>query len=56
MQFFVPSKSVPIIGSDTSEKLQLIKRCFLINGMEPQIADKYEVLFNDIGCLESNIK
>ena len=57
VQFFVvPAKSVPIIGLNTCEKLQLIKRCFLINGMDPQLSDKYESLFDDIGCLQSKYK
>ena len=57
MQFFVvPAKSAPIIGLNTCEKLQLIKRCFLINGMDPQLSDKYESLFDDIGCLQGKYK
>ena len=57
MQFFVvPAKSVPIIGLNTCEKLPLIKRCFLINGMDLQLSDKYESLFDDIGCLQGKYK
>ena len=54
--FVVPAKSVPVIGLNTCEKLQLIKRCFLINGMDPQLSDKYESLFDDIGCLQGKYK
>ena len=57
VQFFVvPAKSVPIIGLNTCEKLQLIKRCFLINGMDPQLSDKHESLFDDIDCLQGKYK
>ena len=54
--FVVPAKSVPFIGLNTCEKLQLIKRCFITNGMDPQLSDKYESLFDDICCLQGKYK
>ena len=57
VQFFVvPAKSVPVIGLNTCEKLQLIKRCFLINSMDPRLSDMYESLFDDIGCFQGKYK
>ena len=51
MQFLVvPTKSNPIIGLKTCERLNLIKRVMLINDSDPSIFDEYDV-FGELGCL-----
>ena len=49
VQFIVPTKSNPIIGLETCERLNLIKRVMLINDSDPSIFDEY--LFGELGCL-----
>ena len=51
MQFIVvPTKSNPIIGLKTCERLNLIKRVMLINDSDPSIFDEYDV-FGELRCL-----
>ena len=53
MQFIVvPTKSNPIIGLKTCERLNLIKRVMLINDSGPSIFDEYDV-FGELRCLPS---
>ena len=52
----VPTQSVPILGSDRCEKLNLIKKCFIINGADPPLFDKYDSIFGDTGCLPGEYK
>ena len=50
VQFIVvPTKSNPIIGLKTCERLNLIKRVMLINDSDPSIFDEY--VFGELGCL-----
>ena len=46
----VPTKSNPIIGLKTCERLNLIKRVMLINDSDPSIFDEYDV-FGELRCL-----
>ena len=46
----MPTKSNPIIGLKTCERLNLIKRVMLINDSDPSIFDEYDV-FGELGCL-----
>ena len=50
MFIVVSTKSIPIIGLKTCEKLNLIKRVMLINDSDPSIFDEYDV-FGELGCL-----
>ena len=51
VQFIVvPTKSNPIIGHKTCERLNLIKRVMLINDSDPSIFDEYDI-FGELGCL-----
>ena len=52
----VPTKSVPIMGLDSCEKLNLINKCFIINGTDTSIIDKYDSVFGNIGCLPGEYK
>ena len=51
----VDADSVPIIGLNTSEKLNLIKRVYKItndNPAQPNIEDEFSDCFGEIGCLK----
>ena len=57
VQFIVvPTKSVPIMDLNSCEKLNLIKKCFIINGADTSIIDKYDSVFGDTGCLPGEYK
>ena len=54
--FVVETHSPSIIGLKTCEKLDLIKRVYLVNDVDPNLLEKFADTFGDIGCLPGEYK
>ena len=56
--FVVDTHSPSIIGLKTCEKLNLIKRIYLVNDVDPSLLEEFADTFGNIGCLpgENKIK
>ena len=46
------SKSPPLLGLQTCEQLNIIKRIWAVNTSEPNLMEQYEDVFGEIGCLQ----
>ena len=54
--FIVDAHSPSIIGLKTCERLDLIKRVYLINDIDPNLLEEFADTFGDIGCLPGEYK
>ena len=46
------SKSPPLLGLQTCQQLNIIKRIWAVNTSEPNLMEQYEDVFGEIGCLQ----
>ena len=54
--FIVDTHSPSIIGLKTCERLDLIKRVYLVNDVDPNLLEEFADTFGDIGCLPGEYK